>query len=164
MIKEFNIECLNRTTIPHETKIVSSFTEAEALSGIDRRTIKCICDNEMHYAHGDGYKRNLDGSISMASRYLPWDFHYIQKEPLVALLNKNDPDLSIRKFYSHTKACKFLGLSKPTYYRLLKDNYYDTSLSMYVVNIPIKDVHNEEWLSSYRESEELKSNLKRLQK
>lgn len=137
----------------------SSILEASAALGISRSVISRSINNAFHYSHRYGYKKNKDGTISIHSKHIEYDFELIEGEPVAELWCDSDPDVPPFKARSHGKAISMLGCSKATYYKRMHDATIGEPCKL-----PIMDREGRQWLVVFNEKErELKTNLKRLQ-
>ncbi len=137
----------------------SSILEASAALGISRSVISRSINNAFHYSHRYGYKKNKDGTISIHSKHIEYDFELIEGEPVAELWCDSDPDVPPFKARSHGKAISMLGCSKATYYKRMHDATIGEPCKL-----PIMDREGRQWLVVFNEKErEIKTNLKRLQ-
>ena len=137
-----------------------TISEASRDLGIARSVISRACNSTFHYAHRYGYKRNKDGTISIHTKYIEYDFEYIGNDPVAELWCDSDPEVPVFKASSHTKAINMLGCSKATYYKRMKECEVGQPHPL-----PIMDKEGRYWLVVFNTKEsQFKSNLKRLQK
>lgn len=136
-----------------------SINEASADLGISRSVISRAVNNEFHYSHRYGYKKNKDGTISIHSKYCEYDFELIEGQPVAELWCETDPELPCFKAKSHSKAISMLGCSKATYYKRMHDATIGEPC-----RLPIMDREGRQWLVVFNTKETgFKSNIKRLQ-
>lgn len=136
-----------------------SIVEASNDLGISRAVISRSVNNAFHYSHRYGYKKNKDGTISIHSKHIEYDFELIEGEPVAELWCETDPDVPPFKAKSHSKAVSMLGCSKATYYKRMHEAIIGEPHP-----IPIMDKEGRNWLIVFNKKETgFKSNIKRLQ-
>ena len=138
----------------------NSINEASADLGISRSIISRSINNEFHYSHRYGQKKNKDGSISIHSKHIEYDFELVEGAPVAELWCDSDTDVPPFKARSHSKAITMLGCSKATYYKRMHDATIGEPCP-----IPIMDKEGRNWLIVFNTKErEMKTNIKRRQK
>lgn len=140
MKKAFKKRVLVTRKSDGKQKEYASIREASEDLGISRSIISRAVMSPFHYSHRYGHRLNKDGSVSIFTKYIDYDFELIEDDYILEMWCTSDGSLPAFKAASISKAVNMLGCSKNTFY----NRWHKTEVNE--ASFPIIDREGREWV------------------